>query len=162
METFFIAESLTSAFKHVLTKNVIFALKIWREMQIFDPLRKKYVKLTPEERVRQDTIVWLSKEWEVPLPLMSSEWGFSFNGMQYRADVIVFDRTLQPLMLVECKAPDVPINQMVVDQVIRYNLSLKVKYILITNGKSSYLCGRNPETEQYEFLDRILKYGQMI
>jgi len=112
--------------------------------------------------VRQDTIVWLSKEWEVPLPLMSSEWGFSFNGMQYRADVIVFDRTLQPLMLVECKAPDVPINQMVVDQVIRYNLSLKVKYILITNGKSSYLCGRNPETEQYEFLDRILKYGQMI
>ena len=80
----------------------------------------------------------------------------------YKRQVLVFDRSLQPLMLVECKAPDIPINQTVIDQVIRYNLSLKVKYILITNGKSSYLCGRNPETEQYEFLDRIHKYEQML
>jgi type I site-specific restriction endonuclease len=133
-----------------------------RDMQVFDPLRKKYVRLTPEEKVRQNVIAWLEQEWEVPLTLMSSEWAFTFNGMQYRADVLVFDRGLQPLMLVECKSPDVPIDQTVVDQVIRYNLSLKVKYILITNGKSSYLCGRNPETEQYEFLDRIPKYEQML
>lgn len=131
-------------------------------MQIFDPLRKKYVRLTPEEEVRQNVIGWLAQEWEVPLPLMSSEWAFTFNGMQYRADLLVFDRSLQPLMLVECKAPDVPINQMVVDQVIRYNLSLKVKYILITNGKSSYLCARDPVTEQYQFLDEIPKYEQML
>ncbi|NMB36559.1 MAG: type I restriction enzyme HsdR N-terminal domain-containing protein [Bacteroidales bacterium] len=131
-------------------------------MEIFDPLRKKYVRLTPEEEVRQNVIGWLAQEWEVPLPLMSSEWAFTFNGMQYRADLLVFDRSLQPLMLVECKAPDVPINQMVVDQVIRYNLSLKVKYILITNGKSSYLCAWNPDTEQYQFLDKIPKYEQML
>lgn len=131
-------------------------------MEIFDPLRKKYVRLTPEEEVRQNVIGWLAQEWEVPLPLMSSEWAFTFNGMQYRADLLVFDRSLQPLMLVECKAPDVPINQMVVDQVIRYNLSLKVKYILITNGKSSYLCARDPVTEQYQFLDKIPKYEQML
>ncbi|HOG42091.1 MAG TPA: type I restriction enzyme HsdR N-terminal domain-containing protein [Bacteroidales bacterium] len=131
-------------------------------MQVFDPLRKKYVRLTPEEEVRQNVIAWLAQEWGVPLPLMSSEWAFSFNGMQYRADVLVFDRRLQPLMLVECKAHDIPIDRTVVDQVIRYNLSLKVKYILITNGKSSYLCGRNPKTGQYEFLDRIFKYEEML
>jgi len=131
-------------------------------MQVFDPLRKKYVRLTPEEEVRQNIIAWLAQEWGVPLPLMSSEWAFSFNGMQYRADVLVFDRRLQPLMLVECKAHDIPIDRTVVDQVIRYNLSLKVKYILITNGKSSYLCGRNPKTGQYEFLDRIFKYEEML
>ncbi len=131
-------------------------------MQVFDPLRKKYVRLTPEEEVRQNVIAWLAKEWQVPLPLMSSEWAFTFNGMQYRADVLVFDRKLHPLMLVECKAPDIAIDQTVVDQVIRYNLSLKVKYILITNGKSSYLCARNPDTEQYQFLDKIPKYEQML
>ncbi len=131
-------------------------------MEIFDPLRKKYVRLTPEEEVRQNVIAWLAQEWQVPLPLMSSEWAFTFNGMQYRADVLVFDRSLQPLMLVECKAPDIPIDRTVVDQVIRYNLSLKVKYILITNGKSSYLCVRNPDTEQYQFLDKIPKYEQML
>ena len=94
------------------------------------------------------------------LPLMSVN-GHLLNGM-CTADLLVFDRSLQPLMLVECKAPDVPINQMVVDQVIRYNLSLKVKYILITNGKSSYLCAWNPDTEQYQFLDKIPKYEQML
>ena len=59
-------------------------------MQVFDPLRKKYVRLTPEEEVRQNVIGWLAQEWEVPLPLMSSEWAFTFNGMQYRADAVSY------------------------------------------------------------------------
>lgn len=131
-------------------------------MEIFDPLRRKNVKLTPEEGVRQATIQLLNTRCGVPLTMMAAERGFVFNGLQYRADILVYDRNVQPLMLVECKAPEVTLDSKVIDQVIRYNKVLKVKFILVTNGKSSYLCRWNPSGECYEFASEMPSYEQML
>jgi len=131
-------------------------------MEVYDPLRRKNVKLTPEEGVRQSTIQLLNSRYGVPMTLMASEHGFVFNGLQYRADILVYDRSAQPLMLVECKAPEVTLDSKVIDQVIRYNKVLKVKFILITNGNSSYLCRWSPSQERYEFATEMPTYDQML
>ncbi|MDD2293590.1 MAG: type I restriction enzyme HsdR N-terminal domain-containing protein [Bacteroidales bacterium] len=131
-------------------------------MEIFDPLRKKNVKGTPEEEVRQNIIRWLNTELKVPISLMCSEYGFVYNGRHYRADVVVFDRNPKPVMFVECKAPSVVINQSVVDQVIRYNKVLKVKYILISNGKTTYLCAWNDNSGRYEYTSHVPTYDEML
>lgn len=131
-------------------------------MEIFDPLRRKNVKLTPEEGVRQGFIKWLSDVVKVPQALMMSEYSFTFNGLQQRSDIVVFDRRLNPVALVECKAPSVALGADVVDQVIRYNRVLKVKYIFITNGEKTYLCRWNPTAEKYEFCTECPTYGKMI
>lgn len=130
--------------------------------KIFDPLRKKNVALTPEEEVRQLTIKALAESAGVPMTHMESEWSFKFNGLQYRADIVVFDRSLKPVMLVECKAPSVKLSQMTIDQTIRYNFVLKVRYILITNGKTSYLCRLDEEAGAYMAADSFPTYEKMI
>ena len=111
--------------------------------QIFDPIRKKYVERTPEEEVRQAVISNLMGVMEVPETHIAVEQGFKFNGLQYRADIIVYGRDLAPAMLVECKAPSVQLTVDVIDQVVRYNYVLDVEYILITNGELFYLCRRD-------------------
>ena len=116
---------------------------------IFDPLRKKNVKLTPEERVRQNLIVVLNEQCGYPLSHMASEYSFSFNSLTYRADIVVFNRQLKPKILVECKAPSVVLSEDVIDQVIRYNYVLKVEYILISNGSNSLLLKKDNLTGVY-------------
>jgi hypothetical protein len=106
---------------------------------LFDPTRKKFVECTPEEQVRSHTINALNSVMKIPITHISTERGFKYNGLQYRADIIVFDRELRPLMLVECKAPYVILDGSVIDQAIRYNRVLQVKYIMITNGKHTFL-----------------------
>jgi predicted type IV restriction endonuclease len=106
---------------------------------VYDPLRKKDVALTPEEEVRQRVIGWLNGTLGFSLNHMMSEYSFKYNGLQYRADVVVFDRDGSIKLLVECKAPSVKIDQSVVEQGLRYNRVLGVQYILFTNGAS--LCG---------------------
>lgn len=129
---------------------------------IFDPLRKKNVVLTPEEEVRQGVIQWLYKYRGVPISLMMSEYSMKFNGLLYRADIVVFNRKAEPLMFIECKAPCVKIDQTVYDQVMRYNMVLQVRYIMVTNGRSSYLSRLNNEASEYEFIDTLPSYDQMI
>lgn len=130
--------------------------------EIFDPLRRKNVRLTPEEGVRQNMIIWLNLNLGVPLTLMSSEYGFDYNGCRYRADIVAFDRELRPLLLVECKAPSVTLDRSVIEQVVRYDRVLSVKYIMITNGKTSYLCRRNRETQGFEFTSDVPAYEEML
>lgn len=103
----------------------------------FDPLRKKVVAATPEESVRQSVIRWLSESCGIPLVRMQSEWGFTYNGRQYRADIVVFDRNLNPEILVECKAPSVKLDDNVIEQVTRYSRVLMARKIMITNGNES-------------------------
>ena len=107
-------------------------------MKIFDPLRKKEVELTPEERVRQAVILWLRDSEGIPFVRMMSEVPFKYHALQYRADIIAYDRNLNPEILVECKAPSVRIDGEVIDQVVRYTRVLKVKKIVVTNGKETY------------------------
>lgn len=117
---------------------------------IYDPLRKKWVVRTPEEEVRQSVIAWLRDAKGVPVGLMESEYGFLYNRRRYRADVLVFDRQLQPLVLVECKAPGVRIDGKVVEQVVRYTRVLTVRYVLVTNGARTLLLGRRDDGSGYD------------
>lgn len=106
--------------------------------KIWDPLRRKYVSLTPEEKVRQWFIAQLHDALGVPLSLMGSEVGFDFGQKHYRADIVVYSRELRPIAVVECKRPEVAIDAEVVRQSMRYNAVLDVRYIFLTNGGSSY------------------------
>jgi len=110
---------------------------------IWDPLRRKNVADTPEERVRQSVIRWLHEEQGVSMGLMMSEHSFSWNGRRHRADIVVFDRELKPVTLVECKAPDVALTDEVWDQALRYNRELDVQKIILYNGREMKIWERN-------------------
>ena len=111
---------------------------------IWDSLRKKEIALTPEERVRQWFISVLIQQMEVPAHMMMSEAGFKLGEKQFRADILVYDRSVQPLMVVECKRPEVELTSDVLDQAVRYNMVLDVKYIVITKADIvSYSLYRN-------------------
>jgi hypothetical protein len=101
---------------------------------IFDPVRKKYVALTPEEWVRQHTLQYLITTKNFPAGLTSVEGNIKLYKTQKRYDIAIFDRQGKPQLIVECKAPDVVLNEAVVDQILRYNMVLGAPYLLITNG----------------------------
>ena len=127
---------------------------------IWDPLRKKEVALTPEERVRQWCIGVLSSSVGVPVHMMMSEVGFCLGGKQFRADILVYDRQAQPLAVVECKRPEVELTAVVLDQALRYNMVLNVKYIIITNGTRTFMAER--KGERFEFMNSVPSYNQML
>ena len=127
---------------------------------IWDPLRRKEVVLTPEEEVRQWCIGVLSRSMCVPMHMMMSEAGFKLGGKSFRADVLVYDRKAQPLMVVECKRPEVALTQEVLDQAIRYNMALNVKYIMITNGTKTFICRR--KDAGFVFVDKVPVYDEML
>ena len=129
-------------------------------MTIWDPLRKKEVALTPEERVRQWFIGILSTRMGVPLHMMMSEAGFKLGDKQFRADIVVYDRSVSPLMVVECKRPEVDLTQEVLDQAVRYNMVLDVKYIVITNGRQTFMLQKSHSG--YSPLERMPEYSEMI
>ena len=129
-------------------------------MKVWDPLRKKEVALTPEERVRQWCIGVLRERMGVPAHLMMSEAGFKLGDKQFRADILVYDRQAQPLVVVECKRPEVELTREVLDQAVRYNLVLNVNLIVITNGHQTYICRKFEEG--YRFIDKLPKYEEII
>ena len=107
--------------------------------EIYDMVRRRYVALTPEEWVRQQTIAWLHEVKAFPVELMQVECAISLNGLTKRCDIVVYDRHVHPMMIVECKQENVPLTQKVVDQASRYNIVLQVPYLLLTNGRQQ-LC----------------------
>lgn len=129
-------------------------------MKVWDPLRKKEVALTPEERVRQWCIAVLRDQMGVPAHLMMSEAGFRLGDKQFRADILVYDRQARPLAVVECKRPEVELTREVLDQAIRYNMVLDVKYMIITNGTRTYICRKGEAG--YVFIDYVPVYEQML
>lgn len=108
---------------------------------VFDVLRKKNIVLTPEEWVRQHWIHFLIKNQRFPKGLISMERGLVYNGLQKRTDLLVFDRQGLPYFLIECKAPEVEINQKVLSQAITYNQTLKCPFIGLSNGKKHVFMG---------------------
>lgn len=128
--------------------------------EIFDPLRKKKVALTPEEQVRQFFINYLSKERNYPLSLMASEYSICYNRQRFRCDIVCFNKALEPMIIVECKAPDVKLTDSVVGQIARYNMVLKVKYLIITNGCDTYIFKYDEVCGKYEFVDDIPFYNR--
>lgn len=127
---------------------------------IWDPLRRKSVRNTPEEAVRQWFISVLHEGMHVPEHMMGSEVAFKHGAKEYRADIVVYDRMARPLMLVECKRPEVTLDQAVVDQAIRYCNELEVKYIVITNGAKTFIFRR--QADGWQFMDKAPLWEEMI
>ena len=131
---------------------------------IWDPLRKREVTLTPEEKVRQWCIGVLSQRFQVPMHMMMSEVGIRLGGKQMRCDIMVYDRQARPLLVVECKRPEVELTGEVLDQAIRYNMVLNVKYMVITNGTRTCAFVRTSEGNDIRFvpLKDVPVYNDMI
>ena len=115
--------------------------------EILDPVRRRWVALTPEEWVRQHAIAFLHDRCGYPLELMQVEAAITLNGLTRRCDIVVYDKSCHPWMIVECKKEEVPITQKVVDQASRYNLVLRVPYLLLTNGRQQLCLQVDTETQ---------------
>ena len=128
---------------------------------IFDPLRKKNVVLTPEEWVRQNFLQYLIIEKKYPASLIIVEMGLKLNKLSKRSDIVVYSNQGKPLLLVECKAPSVKITQKVFDQIARYNMSLQVNFLIVTNGLKHFCCNLNYASGSYSFLEEIPAYSDI-
>jgi len=126
---------------------------------IFDTFRRRWVKLTPEEWVRQNFIRYLADEKHYPASLIAVEHSLKINRQNFRADAVVFSTNGKPLLLVECKAPEVKITQKVFEQIVRYNFEFQVDYLMVTNGLTHFCCRINKLDQTYQFLDEIPEYN---
>ena len=146
---------------NVMTNCLKVPITLTSMQTVWDPLRKKEVALTPEERVRQWFIAFLMKECDVPISLMNSEVALEYGRKRYRADIVVCDREGKPLLVVECKREDVELGAETIRQALRYHAVLDIKYIVLTNGKSTFLYGRNAAGE-FIPLREFPKFEQML
>lgn len=126
---------------------------------VFDPLRRRFVVLTPEEEVRQKVLYLLVEHLRVPAGLVAVEYSLKVNGLDKRADAVVFGKGGQPLMVVECKAPTEALTEAVLDQAVRYHSALKPKYLLLTNGTATHCF--SIEGSQLRPLDHLPDYAEM-
>ena len=132
-----------------------------KKPKIFDVIRKKYIVLTPEEWVRQNIIQFLVKEKGFPIGLMAVERGLKVNGMQKRTDILAYSKNGDPILMVECKASSIKINQATFDQISRYNINFKLPYLLVTNGVKHYFAKVDFNKNDYSFLKEIPNYENL-
>jgi len=126
--------------------------------QIFDVFRNKYVVLTPEEWVRQHVAHYLVNHLNYPKGLIQLEASLVFNGLKKRADIIVYNKNLQPVVLVECKQMNVKISQHVFDQIAVYNRHFNVPYLFVSNGIDHFCARVDKELETLIFLKDLPNY----
>lgn len=126
--------------------------------EIFDRLRRCYVALTPEEWVRQHFVNMLIEHKGYPATLTANEVSITLNGMMRRCDTVVYDKNLRPIAIVEYKAPTVKIDEKVFAQIARYNLVLKVNFLIVSNGLQHFCCKMDYEKNSYSFLREIPAY----
>ena len=132
-----------------------------KKTQIFDSVRKKFVTLTPEEWVRQHFIQYLISEKKVPAQLIAVEMGLKYIELKKRSDVVVYNKEGKPVLIVECKAPAIKITQDTFDQIARYNMTLKVKYLAVTNGIRHFYCQVDHKNGSYFFLKELPVYSSL-
>ncbi|BAO56702.1 type I restriction enzyme HsdR N-terminal domain-containing protein [Nonlabens marinus] len=125
---------------------------------IFDPIRKKFVSLQPEEWVRQHIIHWLQEYKNVPASLINVEKQLLIAGTSKRYDIVVFFPDGRVNIIVECKAPQIPIDQSVFDQIARYNLTTDASYLMVSNGMEHYFCTMDYENQRYDFIPDLPEY----
>ncbi|MEJ2594919.1 MAG: type I restriction enzyme HsdR N-terminal domain-containing protein [bacterium] len=129
--------------------------------EVFDPVRKKYVPKTPEEWVRLHFIRYLIREKNYPESLIAVEKGLTVNKLKKRFDAVIYSRAGMPKVLVEFKAPGIRIDQKVFDQVSAYNLKLKVRYLMVSNGMQHYCCQFDDQQQRWIFLNTIPDYSEI-
>lgn len=125
---------------------------------IFDVIRRRYVALTPEEWVRQHFVHFLLAHKGYPQSLIANEVQVQLNNTKKRCDTVLYRRDLTARMIVEYKAPEIEITQKVFDQITRYNMVLKVDYLIVSNGIQHYCCRMDYEQNSYTFLKEIPDY----
>ncbi|QLG46884.1 type I restriction enzyme HsdR N-terminal domain-containing protein [Costertonia aggregata] len=130
------------------------------KVSIFDDIRKKFVVLQPEEWVRQHVVSYLIQDKKYPQSLINVEKQLKVNDIVKRYDIVVFkpDGTIE--ILVECKAPNIHVNQDTFDQIARYNMKLKASYLMVTNGLEHYYCKMDFDQEKYTFLKDIPDFSR--
>jgi len=129
------------------------------KVSIFDEIRKKFILLTPEEWVRQHVVQFMLQDKKYPKSYINVEKLIKVNDLSKRYDGVVFQPNGEIFLLIECKAPEVPISQHTFDQIARYNLVLKAKYLMVTNGLNHYFCQMDFENEKYVFLKELPEYN---
>ena len=130
------------------------------QLTLFDVIRKKNIIITPEEWVRQHYVQYLINQKHYPKTLIKLEGGHKLHGMAKRSDIVVYNSAGEKILLVECKAPGVPIDQKVFDQVARYNMAHKVNLLAVTNGLQHYYCRIDFENRDYKFIEELPGYKE--
>ena len=140
-------------------------LKIVRRngvFKVYDRLRKGYFCLTDEEFVRQVFVEWLINKLGYPCSIMSNEISIRLNDTVKRCDTVVFSPNGEPLVIVEYKSPKININQEVFNQIVKYNMVLKAKYLIVSNGYSNYCCRVDYQSHTICFLDSVPFYREIM
>ncbi|MBI1315607.1 restriction endonuclease subunit R [bacterium] len=125
--------------------------------EVFDPVRKKFVALTPEERVRQHLLRYFEAALGYPTVSMAVEWPLNIHGLTKRADVVVFRQGV-PVLLAECKAPGIPLNESVLDQAEVYNRGLGVRWMVLTNGTDHHVAYKK---EAWQWAERFPTFQEL-
>ena len=129
---------------------------------ILDILRRRFITLTPEEWVRQHFIHYLVEHKGYPASLLANEIPLTIGDKTLRADSVLYSRELQPKMIIEYKAPHIPISQKVFDQITAYNMLLHVDYLVVSNGMEHYICKMDYAGKKYLFLEDIPNYDELL
>lgn len=119
---------------------------------VFDPIRRKYLVMTPEELLRQLVLCYLLDNKKYPSNRIRTEIGIEVNGLKKRCDIVVFDANIKPWLLVECKSHKITLNQAVFEQAARYNLQLQAPFLAITNGLSTFCCTLDLNAKTFDYL----------
>lgn len=131
------------------------------KLAIFDPIRKKFIVLTPEEWVRQHFLNFLNNHLKYPSSLTSVETGHKYNSLTKRSDIMVMDKELKPLVLVECKAASVAIDESTVRQLAVYNTACKARLLIVTNGIVTYAGLCDQVNDSFESVHEIPDYNSL-
>lgn len=128
---------------------------------VYDDLRRKFVRLTPEEWVRQHFVRYLIDGLGYPQPLMQNEVALRLGETVKRCDTLLYDKALWPQMILEYKAPHVTLTETVLQQIVRYNYVLRVPYLVLSNGLEHLLCRIDYEKMTYAFLSEFPPYDRL-
>ena len=128
---------------------------------IYDILRKKFIQITPEEWVRQHFVNYLIGYLSYPKQLIANEVSIRLNSTSKRCDTVIYSKTLQPQVIIEYKSPEIDLSQAVFDRALRYNMVLRVKYIILSNGIKHICCKIDYDNNKYIFLPDIPKYEDL-
>ena len=129
---------------------------------IWDVLRKKYVRHTPEEWVRQHFIHHLLNDLNYPIGLMASEKMVKYNKMSKRCDIVAFSNQLDTLLIVECKAPKIKLTEDTFYQIAKYNFTLKAPLLILTNGLQHIIAHVNSSNNEIQFLEKIPTFKENL
>ncbi|MDR0795554.1 MAG: type I restriction enzyme HsdR N-terminal domain-containing protein [Tannerella sp.] len=132
------------------------------KLMIFDRVRVKNVILTPEEWVRQHFINYLVTEKKYPQERIANEVTVSLKNTSHRCDTVVYNQYLEPIVIIEYKAPSVPVTREVFEQITRYNICLHVGLLIVTNGLEHYCCRIHEDGSTYSYLKEIPEYGEIV